>query len=62
MHPPMKQMTTRTPDVDATGSGTNGVDVSENPSLYENLDQVASRVHTTPEQCLMSIAAIARQA
>jgi hypothetical protein len=26
--------TTRTPDVNATGSATNGVDVSENPSLY----------------------------
>jgi hypothetical protein len=28
----------------------------------EALDQVESRVHTTPEQCLMSITTIARQA
>jgi hypothetical protein len=48
MHPPMKPMTTRTPDVDATGSGTNGVDVSENPSLYENLDQVTTRCTLPP--------------
>jgi hypothetical protein len=34
MHPPMKPTTTRTPDESATGSATNGVDVSENPSLY----------------------------
>jgi hypothetical protein len=31
-------------------------------NLAEALEQVESRVHTTPEQCLMSIAAIARQA
>jgi hypothetical protein len=31
-------------------------------NLTEALDQVESRVHTTPEQCLMSITAIARQA
>jgi hypothetical protein len=31
-------------------------------NLAEDLDQVESRVHTTPEQCLMSITAIARQA
>jgi hypothetical protein len=31
-------------------------------NLYETLDQVANRVHTTPEQCLMSITTIARQA
>jgi hypothetical protein len=31
-------------------------------NLAEALDQVESRVHTTPEQCLMSIAAITRQA
>jgi hypothetical protein len=31
-------------------------------NLAEALDQVESRVHTTPEQCLMSITAIARQA
>jgi hypothetical protein len=31
-------------------------------NLAEALDQVKSRVHTTPEQCLMSITAIARQA
>jgi hypothetical protein len=47
-------------------SETNGVDVSTRPSLYgtfaETLDQVANRVHTTPEQCLMSITTIARQA
>jgi hypothetical protein len=30
-------------------------------NLNEALDQVASRVHTTPEQCLMSITTIARQ-
>jgi hypothetical protein len=30
--------------------------------LSEALDQVANRVHTTPEQCLMSITTIARQA
>jgi hypothetical protein len=31
-------------------------------NLVEALEQVESRVHTTPEQCLMSITAIARQA
>jgi hypothetical protein len=31
-------------------------------NLAEALDQVESRVHTTPEQCLMSITAITRQA
>jgi hypothetical protein len=31
-------------------------------NLAEALDQVESRVHTTPEQCLMSITKIARQA
>jgi hypothetical protein len=31
-------------------------------NLAEAVDQVESRVHTTPEQCLMSITAIARQA
>jgi hypothetical protein len=31
-------------------------------NLAEALDQVESRVHTTPEQCLTSITAIARQA
>jgi hypothetical protein len=31
-------------------------------NLTEALEQVESRVHTTPEQCLMSITAIARQA
>jgi hypothetical protein len=31
-------------------------------NLTEALDQVESRVHTTPEQCLMSITAIAHQA
>jgi hypothetical protein len=31
-------------------------------NLNEALDQVASRVHTTPEQCLISITTIARQA
>jgi hypothetical protein len=31
-------------------------------NLTEVLDQVESRVHTTPEQCLMSITTIARQA
>jgi hypothetical protein len=31
-------------------------------NLSETLDQVANRVHSTPEQCLMSITAIARQA
>jgi hypothetical protein len=30
--------------------------------LVEALEAVESRVHTTPEQCLMSITAIARQA
>jgi hypothetical protein len=29
-------------------------------NLAEALEQVESRVHTTPEQCLMSITAIAR--
>jgi hypothetical protein len=33
-----------------------------NRNLAEALDQVESRVHTTLEQCLMSITAIARQA
>jgi hypothetical protein len=31
-------------------------------NLVEALDQVENRVHTTPEQCLMSITTIARQA
>jgi hypothetical protein len=31
-------------------------------NLTEALDQVANRVHTTPEQCLMSITTIAHQA
>jgi hypothetical protein len=31
-------------------------------NLAETLEAVESRVHTTPEQCLMSITAIARQA
>jgi hypothetical protein len=31
-------------------------------NLAEALEAVESRVHTTPEQCLMSIIAIARQA
>jgi hypothetical protein len=31
-------------------------------NLTEALDQVESRVHTTPEQCLVSITTIARQA
>jgi hypothetical protein len=31
-------------------------------NLAEALDQVESRVHTTPEQCLMSITMIARHA
>jgi hypothetical protein len=31
-------------------------------NLTEALNQVESRVHTTPEQCLMSITMIARQA
>jgi hypothetical protein len=31
-------------------------------NLTEALDQVANRVHTTPEQCLMSVTTIARQA
>jgi hypothetical protein len=31
-----------------------------NRNLAEALDQVQSRVHTTPEQCLMSITTIAR--
>jgi hypothetical protein len=31
-------------------------------NLAKALDQVESRVHTTPEQCLMSITTIARQA
>jgi hypothetical protein len=31
-------------------------------NLTEALDQVESRMHTTPEQCLMSITTIARQA
>jgi hypothetical protein len=30
-------------------------------NLAEALDQVESRIHTTPEQCLMSITTIARQ-
>jgi hypothetical protein len=31
-------------------------------NLAEALDQVENRLHTTPEQCLMSITTIARQA
>jgi hypothetical protein len=34
MHPLMKPMTIRVPDVSATRSAMNGADVSENPSLY----------------------------
>jgi hypothetical protein len=34
MHPRMKPTATRTPDVSATGSGTNGVDVSTGASQY----------------------------
>jgi hypothetical protein len=34
MHLSMKPMTTRMPNVSATGSATNGADVSGNPSLY----------------------------
>jgi hypothetical protein len=48
----------RTPDVSVTGGATNGVGVSV--SVTEALNQVESRVHTTPEQCLMSITTIAR--
>jgi hypothetical protein len=44
----------------------NGTDISVRPppirNLTEALDQVANRVQTTPEQCLMSITTIARQA
>jgi hypothetical protein len=35
MHPRTKPATTRTPDVSATGSGTNGVDVSVRASPYK---------------------------
>jgi hypothetical protein len=56
-HPQARPTPTATPDVNATESGTNGVDV-----FAEALDQVESRVHTTPEQCFMSITTIARQA
>jgi hypothetical protein len=52
------------PDVSATEGGTNGADVSESlpiRNLAEALDQVENRVHTTPEQCLMSITMIASQ-
>jgi hypothetical protein len=54
MHPQTKPTTTKMPDVSATGS------VIRN--LTEAFNQVESRVHTTPEQCLMSITTIARQA
>jgi hypothetical protein len=48
----MKPPTTRTLDVTATGSGTNGIDISARlpiRNLTEALDQVANRVHITPE-------------
>jgi hypothetical protein len=51
--------------VSATGSVTNGVDQVESlpiRNLTEVLNQVESQVHTTPEQCPMSITTIARQA
>jgi hypothetical protein len=34
MHPQTKPTTTRTPDVNATESGTNGADVSVRPYPY----------------------------
>jgi hypothetical protein len=66
MHLLMKPKTTRTPVVNATGSETNGTRCLRETlpirNLSETLDQVANRVHTTPEQCLMSITMIAREA
>jgi hypothetical protein len=47
--------------MNATESGTNSADVSASPFPF-GTDQVESQVHTTPEQCLMSITTIARQA
>jgi hypothetical protein len=57
MRPPTRPMPTGTPDVNATESGTDGVDASASPSpsATSQRHQVESRVHTTPEQCLMSI-------
>jgi hypothetical protein len=51
--------------VTATGSELINTDISENSpirNVNEALDQVANRVHTTHEQCLMSITTIAWQA
>jgi hypothetical protein len=62
----MKPMMTRTPDVNTTRSeNERRKRIRETlpiRNLSETLDQVANRVHTTPEQCLMSITKIARQA
>jgi hypothetical protein len=64
MHPQTKPATTRTLDVSATGSVTNDVDVSVRASPYGTLQKHSTKskvgVHTTPEQCLMSITTIAR--
>jgi hypothetical protein len=66
MHPQTKPAMTGTPDASVTVSVTNSVDVSIRASPHETSqrrsNQVESRVHTTPEQCLMSITRIAREA
>jgi hypothetical protein len=65
MHPLTIQTPTGTLDVNAIESGTNGADASAKSlpirNLAEALDQVERRVHTTLEQCLMSITTIACQ-
>jgi hypothetical protein len=56
---------TRTSDVSVTGGNERCRHLRESLPiriLTEALNQVESRVHTTPEQCLMSITTIARQA
>jgi hypothetical protein len=60
----MRPTPTGTLDVSVTESGRRRRLRDNLPirNLAEALDQVESRVHTTPEQCLMSITAIARQA
>jgi hypothetical protein len=66
MHPQTKPPTTRTPNVSATGSVTNGVDVFVRASPYGTSQRCLIKSKAgcilTPEQCLMSITMIAHQA
>jgi hypothetical protein len=65
MHLQIKPTTTKTPDVSNRKRNERRRRLRETlpiRNLTEDLDQVANRVHTTPEQCLISISTIARQA